>query len=161
MVHPVALLPLPVRKVGGGDKKGLVEARDRVRARLAALGPARQLIHGDLVPDNILVDGDALHVIDFDDFGWSWVGFEMATSLFPLQVSGGFEAGLEGYLEGYREVRSFPAEELELLPEMLMARSLSYLGWPVGRPEMAAARDLAPMLAFLVTQQAEEYLASR
>ncbi|MCX5739405.1 MAG: hypothetical protein NTZ61_13090, partial [Proteobacteria bacterium] len=29
-------------------------ARDRVRARLAALGPADALIHGDLVPDNLL-----------------------------------------------------------------------------------------------------------
>jgi Ser/Thr protein kinase RdoA (MazF antagonist) len=138
----------------------LVPARDRVRQRLSELGPASALIHGDLVPDNILLDGRTMRIIDFDDFGWSWVGFEMATSLFPLQISGGFEAGLEGYLEGYRGVRAFPEAELELLPDMLLARALSYLGWPVGRPEIASARDLAPMIAFMVTEAAESYLAS-
>jgi Ser/Thr protein kinase RdoA (MazF antagonist) len=139
----------------------LIPARDRVRQRLTDLGPADALIHGDLVPDNILIDGEAMRIIDFDDFGWSWVGFEMATSLFPLQISGGFDAGLEGYLEGYRGVRAFPDRELELLPDMLLARSFSYLGWPVGRPEIASARDLAPMFAFMVTEAAERYLVSR
>ena len=138
----------------------LITARDRVRQRLTDLGPAVELIHGDLVPDNILLDGSAMRIIDFDDFGWSWVGLEMATSLFPLQISGGFEAGLAGFLEGYRGVRPFPEAELEFLPDMLLARALSYLGWPVGRPEIASARDLAPMIAFMVTEAAEQYLAS-
>lgn len=136
----------------------LLAARDRVRQRLAGLGPADVLIHGDLVPDNILIDGATTRVIDFDDFGWSWPGFEMATSLFPLQVSGGFEAGLEGYLAGYREIGAFPQRDLELLPDLLMARSLSYLGWPVGRPEIESARQLAPMFAYLITEAAQAYL---
>jgi len=136
----------------------LLAARDRVRERLRRFRPADMLIHGDLVPDNILVDGATTRVIDFDDFGWSWIGFEMTTSLFPLQVSGSFDAGLAGYLEGYRAVRPFPADELELLPEMLMARGLSYLGWPVGRPEIESARNLIPMLIYMMTEASERYL---
>lgn len=118
----------------------LLGARDRVRARLQALGPVRQLVHGDLIPDNVLVDGERLNVIDFDDCGWSWPLFELATSVFPLLVGGGFDAGLEGFLAGYGEVRAFPEEELALLPDMLVARGLSYLGWPVGRPEIHSQR---------------------
>lgn len=114
----------------------LLRARDRVRQRLEVLGPPRQLVHGDLIPDNLLVDGDRLHVIDFDDCGWSWPLFELATSVFPLLISGGFDAGLEGFLAGYAEVRAFPEDELACLPDMLVARGLSYLGWPVGRPEI-------------------------
>lgn len=135
-------------------------ARDLARERLLALGPADALIHGDLVPDNILVDGSRRRLIDFDDFGWSWVGFEMATSLFPLQISGGFDVGLAGYLDGYRSVREFPEAELEALPDMLMARALSYLGWPVGRPEIASARDIAPMFVVMLAETASEYLAA-
>lgn len=114
----------------------LLRARDRARQRLEALGPVQQLVHGDLIPDNVLVDGDRLNLIDFDDCGWSWPLFELATSVFPLLVSGGFDAGLEGFLSGYAEVRTFPENELALLPDMLVARGLSYLGWPVGRPEI-------------------------
>lgn len=118
----------------------LLRARDRVRLQLEALGPPRQLIHGDLIPDNVLVDGVRLNVIDFDDCGWSWPVCELATSVFPLLVSGGFDAGLAGFLAGYGEVRVFPPEELELLPSVLVARALSYLGWPVGRPEIHSQR---------------------
>lgn len=139
----------------------LIAARDRVRGRLIGLGPADALIHGDLVPDNILVDGPVTRVIDFDDFGWSWVSFELVTSLFPLQISGGFDAGLTGFLEGYRSVRPFPKRELALLPELLVARALSYLGWPVGRPEIHSMRPLVPFLASTVTEACRRYLAER
>jgi Ser/Thr protein kinase RdoA (MazF antagonist) len=136
----------------------LLAARDRVRERLAQLGPADALIHGDLVPDNILVNGAATRVIDFDDFGWSWVGFELATSIFSLQISGGFDAGLAGYLEGYRSIRPMPEHELALLPDLLVARALSYLGWPVGRPEIHSMRPLVPFLAATITEACRRYL---
>ena len=140
------------------QRRVLVAARDRVRERLGELGPTDALIHGDLVPDNILVDGPVQRIIDFDDFGWSWIGFEMTTSLFPLQMSGGFDAGLEGYLEGYRSITPFPEEELDLLPDMLLARGLSYLGWPIARPEIRSARTLIPLFAAMLTESAAAYL---
>ena len=136
-------------------------ARDRVRARLAALGPADALIHGDLVPDNILVEGAVTRVIDFDDFGWSWPGMELATSIFPLQISGGFDAGLEGFLAGYRGIRPFPERDLALLPELLIARGLSYLGWPVGRPEIHSMRPIIPFLASSIADACRRYLDER
>lgn len=143
--------------IGADEMPILLAARDRVRERLVAR-PADVLIHGDLVPDNILVDGTATRVIDFDDFGWSWIGFEVATSLYTLQMAGGFDDALAGYLEGYRDVRPFPGEDLALLPDLLMARGLSYLGWPVGRPEIESARNLIPMLVYVVTAEARRYL---
>jgi len=143
--------------IGAEEMPILLAARDRVRARLAAR-PADVLIHGDLVPDNILVDGATTRVIDFDDFGWSWIGFEVATSLYTLQMAGGFDDALAGYLEGYRELRPFPEADLELLPDLLMARGLSYLGWPVGRPEIESTRNLVPMLVYAVTDEARRYL---
>lgn len=136
-----------------------LRARDRARARLLGLGPPRTLIHGDLIPDNLLASGSAVRVIDFDDCGWSWRGFELVTSLFPLLVSGGFETGLAGYLEGYRRVAPFPEDELGELPAFVMARALSYLGWPVGRPEIHSQQPLAPFLAARVSELAGRYLA--
>lgn len=139
----------------------LFRARDRVRESLAELGPPSQLIHGDLIPDNVLSDSRHLRIIDFDDCGWSWCGFELATSLFPLLVSGGFEAGLASYLNGYRRRRAFPDHELAVLPELLVARALSYLGWPAGRPEIHSQRELAPLFAAVITELAQRYLAGK
>lgn len=137
----------------------LVRARDRAREALAALGPADQLIHGDLIPDNLLAEGSAVRVIDFDDCGWSWFGFELVTSLFPLLVSGGFEVGLDGFLAGYRARRTLPEAHLAAVPSLVMARALSYLGWPVGRPEIHSQKALIPFIAGAVTDLAERYLS--
>jgi Ser/Thr protein kinase RdoA (MazF antagonist) len=139
----------------------LLCARDVVRTRLAALGPAKVLIHGDLLPDNLLVDDGVVHLIDFDDCGLSWPGMELVTSIFPLQIHGGFDAGLAGYLEGYRSLRSFPETDLELLPELLLARGLSYLGWPAGRPEIESVRSTVPFFVAAMTEAAEGYLGER
>lgn len=137
----------------------LLRARERVRGELARLGPPMLLIHGDLIPDNLLASADGVRVIDFDDCGWSWFGFELATSLFPLLVSGSFEAGVAAYLEGYRARRPVPEHELELLPALLVARALSYLGWPVGRPEIHSQTAAAPFFAKAIAELAELYLA--
>jgi Ser/Thr protein kinase RdoA (MazF antagonist) len=142
-----------------GQRDLCLRARDRVRARLAALPAPDVLIHGDLIPDNLLASGSTVRVIDFDDCGWSWRGFELVTSLFPLLVGGGFETGLEGYLEGYRRVAPFPEDELAEIPTFVMARALSYLGWPVGRPEIHSQQPLAPFLAARVSELAERYLS--
>jgi Ser/Thr protein kinase RdoA (MazF antagonist) len=137
-------------------RAALLAARERVRVRLAGLGRARELIHGDLIPDNLLAAGDRVRVIDFDDCGWSWFGFELATSLFPLRIAGGFDAALAGYLAGYRSVRAFPDWQLELLPAFLLARGLSYLGWPAGRPEIASQRPIVPFLARVLVDMARD-----
>lgn len=137
----------------------LFRARDRARAELEAHGRPVALVHGDLIPDNLLAGRDGVRVIDFDDCGSSWVGFELVTSLFPLRMTGGFEPGLRAWLEGYRAVCEFPTAELERLPAFLVARGLSYLGWPVGRPEIHLPEAVPGFLASRVTELAERYLS--
>lgn len=140
----------------------LLRARDRARERLAAFGASPEqygLVHGDLVPDNLLAEDAVVRAIDFDDCGFTWYGFELATSLFPLLVSGGFEVALAGYLEGYRSLRPWPDEAIGPIADFLMARALSYLGWPVGRPEIHSQQALVPFLVEVVTGLADRYLA--
>jgi Ser/Thr protein kinase RdoA (MazF antagonist) len=151
-------------ELGGLDAERLrvlFAARDRARERLEALPrtPDRWgLLHGDFLPENILMDARGPQLIDFDDCGEGWYGFELATGLFPLLRQEIFDDVLDAYLRGYRRVRALDEEGLDALPSFLMARGLSYLGWPVGRPEMEEARSLAPLLAELITAQAQRYL---
>jgi Ser/Thr protein kinase RdoA (MazF antagonist) len=145
--------------LGGAQRSVLLRARDRAREALEALGPADALVHGDLIPDNLLAGGEGVRVIDFDDCGFSWPGLELATSVFPLRVSGGLAAGLASWLEGYRALRPFPDADRELLPTFLVARGLSYLGWPVGRPEVALPEAAIAFMVDAITDLAERYLS--
>lgn len=140
------------------QREQLLGIRDRVRVRLAALGPPNLLVHGDLIPDNILAAADGVRVIDFDDCGWSWWVFELVTSVFPLIISGGYEDGRDGFLEGYRRVRPAPDDELEFVGPLIVARALSYLGWPAGRVEIHSQRPMASFLAAAVLQLTDRFL---
>jgi Ser/Thr protein kinase RdoA (MazF antagonist) len=143
------------------QRRLLFRARDRARETLSEFGatPDRYgLIHGDFLPENVLVSEAGPRLIDFDDSGQSWYGFELATALFPLLLQGYLADARAAYLDGYRARRALPEEHLAVLPAQLMARGLSYLGWPAGRPEMEEGRLLRPLLIASVTQLAERYL---
>jgi Ser/Thr protein kinase RdoA (MazF antagonist) len=43
------------------------------------------MIHADLHPGNLVVDGERLHVIDFDDAGFGWHMYELAVGVFSYQ----------------------------------------------------------------------------
>ena len=147
--------------VSEAQLKILFDARDRVRDELDELDRSSEsygLIHGDFLPENILVSGGETFLIDFDDCGWSWYAFELATALFPILSQENAIPLRDAYLEGYRRVRPFPDPQLEAMPTLLMARALSYLGWPAGRPEMEEGQLLAPILAEITMSLAERYL---
>jgi Ser/Thr protein kinase RdoA (MazF antagonist) len=142
--------------------KILTEARDRARERLIDFGTGRDrygLIHGDFLPENILVGEAGPRIIDFDDCGDSWYGFELATALFPLLLQPNLAVARNAYLGSYRRIRPLSEETVELLPTFLMARTLSYAGWPAGRPEMEEGRRLAPAIGPLAAHLAGRYLA--
>ena len=86
-------------------------------------------MHADFLPDNILVHDGRLTLIDFDDCGYGWHLYEMATGLFPQIRQPFFDDLVDAYLEGYRSEREFSREDEEILPAFLMICGLNYLGW--------------------------------
>ena len=68
------------------SKRHLMErARDRIRREFKAIDPSPEsygIIHADMAVENILVDGDHVRLIDFDDSGFGWYLFELATALY-------------------------------------------------------------------------------
>jgi Ser/Thr protein kinase RdoA (MazF antagonist) len=122
-------------------------------------GPDRYgLIHADLVPENILVDADSLQVIDFDDAGYGWHMFEIATSLYFIRRDSIYAQAREGVVEGYRAHRPLSEEHLALLPMFLAARGSTYLGWVHTRAGEPVASEMTPALIELATAAAEDYL---
>ena len=104
------------------------------------------LIHADLVPENLLVDGERMCVIDFDDAGFGWHLFELATSLYFIAGESVYPAAREALIRGYRSERALSDEALERLPLFLAARGTTYLGWVHTRQGSETARELTPFL---------------
>lgn len=146
------------------ERKLLVQARDAVHAGLSAYGsdPANGgrygLIHADLVAENLLVDGADVRLIDFDDAGFGWHLFELATALYFESDAPHFETAFAALVEGYRSVRDLPETQLAHMPLFFAARSFTYLGWIHTRPETETARTLGPMLIDMACRAARRYL---
>jgi Ser/Thr protein kinase RdoA (MazF antagonist) len=130
----------------------LVRARDRLRVELGALPRTPDvygLIHADFAPENLLVDGERVRLLDFDDAGYGWHAFELATSLYFHYGQPCYSSIRDAVVAGYREERTLTDEWLARLPLFLAARSTTYLGWVHTRPETETARELTPMLVEL------------
>ncbi len=88
------------------------------------------LIHADLVRENVLVRGDKLWLIDFDDAGFGFRLFDIATTLLKNLREPDYEALQAALLEGYRSERALGTEHLDLF---MALRAVTYVGWVLSR----------------------------
>lgn len=117
----------------------LLEARAEARRRLDAMAPGADigLIHADLMRENILVDGDTLRLIDFDDSGYGFRLYEFGTLMLQNLDEPGAEELLAAAVEGYSLRRPVDAANI---PLFVMLRCFASCGWAVPRlPEGSPA----------------------
>lgn len=120
----------------------LTAFRRHARAKLEAAGPDLDagLIHADLVRENVLVDGDALRLIDFDDGGCGFRLFDVATALIKNRREPDYDRLRAALIRGYHGVRPLDMSRLDLF---MALRAVTYVGWIVPRmdEEDAPARN--------------------
>jgi len=144
------------------ERRLMEKVRARVRQDLLEFGQSPDnysLIHADLVPENIMVDGEQVRLIDFDDAGYGWHLFEIATSLYFNLPETGYDELQSELIKGYRSIRPLADAELEKLPLFLLARATTYLGWVHTRQETATAQELTPVLIEMACKVADQYLS--
>ncbi len=143
------------------DREILTAVKSRALEELAAFGKTSDrygLIHADLVPENLLRDGDSVCLIDFDDAGFGWHVFDIATTLFFHLGEPHYADAEAALLEGYREVRELPDDHLAHLPLFFLLRGLTYLGWTHTRSETETAQTMKETITEAVMELAREYL---
>jgi Ser/Thr protein kinase RdoA (MazF antagonist) len=141
--------------VSAGERAVLIETRTRLHERLVRYGKDASrysVIHADLHPGNVLVNGDTLTAIDFDDIAWGWHMYDLAAALNQCQEFAEFGALYAACVAGYRKVRPVAEEDLAMLPLFLLVRGMAEIGWFADRPENATPAELAAMKDFVIGQ---------
>lgn len=119
------------------DAGSLLELRRSLRAAVASMGERDYgLIHADLVRENVLVKFGKVSFIDFDDAGYGWRLFDLATALLPNMGEPDYIDLRDAMIVGYRRHRVLSEADLQVLPMFLVLRALTYVGWFLTRPEV-------------------------
>ena len=118
--------------LGGEDVDVALRSLAASRMRLRAL--PRQVVHGDIGPDNILMSGnEVVALIDFTPF-WESVLFAACTALYWYHVHGvgsATAAALQSSVAEMNVERPWTADELRLWPAGLVREALRRLATPL------------------------------
>jgi len=128
----------------------LDEAVDRAQRTLDALWrePPHppHLLHGDVQPGNVMVDGDRVTLIDFQDLAW---GFEIIDVVIALRAMPHGDA----FRAGYETVRPWPDADVDTVTALSAARDLNVLNFGLSNRtaglEAFVARHAEPVIAWM------------
>ncbi|WP_068116197.1 phosphotransferase enzyme family protein [Tropicimonas marinistellae] len=116
------------------ERSFLLEARNRARTDLGAIShPDVGLIHADTLRENVLDDGRQLWLIDFDDSGWGYRGYDLGTALVQMLDSPNLSDRRSALVEGYLARRPGADGTVEKIPLFILIRGLVTAGWIVSR----------------------------
>lgn len=104
----------------------------------------------------MLLCGDRIAVIDFNDCGWGHYAFDLGVMRNELAVGSPARSVLRGsVLEGYQEVAPLPVTDSAQLEGFVSLRSIASLHWIARSPdadERRRALESAPAVPFFVGQ---------
>ena len=147
--------------VGRDEAHVLGRAADLVSDRLLdyGCGPDRfGLVHADMRLANLIVDGDRIAVIDFDDCGYSWFLFDLAATLSFVEDDPRVPSWCQDWLAGYARVRPLPPRADTLAATFVLLRRLMLLGWLASHAGIALSAELGAGFTVGSCELAERYL---
>ncbi len=145
-----------------GDVLGRLDTTLRRRLLAYGKGPERfGLVHADIRLANLLVDGDAVRVIDFDDCGYSWFMYDFATAVSFIEEHPDVPALKAAWVEGYRSVAPLAAADEAELDTFVMLRRLLLVAWIGSHHTFATeAAELGAGFTAVSCELAERYLST-
>lgn len=116
------------------------------------------LIHADMRLGNVLVDGDHVALIDFDDCGFCWFTYDFAAAISFHETNPAIPALKAAWLERYQAVRPLSTEDIASIDSMIMLRRMALLAWIGSHAETKLAQLHMPGFADGTAELAERYL---
>jgi Ser/Thr protein kinase RdoA (MazF antagonist) len=155
------------RKAPGLDAEyGPVVARldTELRRQLAAYGTGRDrfgLIHADMRLGNLLVEGDHVSLIDFDDCGFCWFTYDFAASISFHETHAAVPDLKQAWIDRYTRRRTLSRYDLASIDAMVMLRRMALLAWIGSHAETPLAQTHAPGFAEGTAILADRFLRGR
>ncbi|MEM7439652.1 MAG: phosphotransferase [Pseudomonadota bacterium] len=115
----------------------LVSFRAKARDALSATQDIG-LIHADMLRENVLVDGDTIRLIDFDDSAFGYRAFDVVTALIKNTSEPDYPDLKDALLDGYQSMRALDTSQLALFEAI---RLCTYIGWIVTRTDLPDHAD--------------------
>jgi Ser/Thr protein kinase RdoA (MazF antagonist) len=149
--------------VGAAEHDLLHRAAELLRNRLADYGSGPErfgLVHADLRLANLLVDGSAITVIDFDDCGFGWFFYDFGTAVSFIEDDPALPDWQDAWVTGYRSLRPITAADEDMLASFVLLRRLLLLAWMGTHSHSRESRTKAITYAEGSCTLAERYLGS-
>lgn len=148
-----------------GERRATLDRLDATIARRLeryGTGPQRfGLVHADIRLANLLVDGDRVRVIDFDDCGFSWFMYDFATTVSFIEDHPDVPELKQAWIEGYRSVAPLAAADEAELDTFVMLRRLLLVAWIGSHHQFATeAAELGAGFTAGSCALAESYLST-
>lgn len=111
------------------QKRALIRARDFLVEALTdhARTHDMQPIHADVLRENVLIHGEDLTLIDFDDSGWGFALYDLGTVMSQNLYEPARDALFEALCDGYG------TQDLRMTRIMTLARTCASVGWTIPR----------------------------
>ncbi len=116
------------------------------------------LIHADLVRENVLLDGDTIEIIDFDDCGQGWHAYDLAVALYQNREEAIYPLIEASLLDGYRQERELAPQDVAALPLFSALRAFAFLGWVQSRVEGDITREAGMRISTIASGVVAAYL---
>lgn len=149
--------------VGEPEAEVLARAEQLLGRRLAEYGTGSDtfgLVHADLRLANLLVDGDTITVIDFDDCGFGWYFYDFGTAVSFFEDHPSVPDWQDAWVTGYRTRREMSAADEDMLASFVLLRRMLLLAWMGTHSHSRESRAISVTYAAGSCTLAEKYLSS-
>jgi Ser/Thr protein kinase RdoA (MazF antagonist) len=142
----------------------LEQALDLIRLRVERFGAGPDrfgLVHADLRLANLLVHGDHLRIIDFDDCGFSWFLYDFATAVSFIEHEPIVPDLLQAWVRGYRKTAPLSDGDRAEIPTFVVLRRILLCAWLASHAEVPFARQFGAAYTRGAVTLAEQFLRGR
>ncbi|AFM19588.1 putative homoserine kinase type II (protein kinase fold) [Mycolicibacterium chubuense NBB4] len=149
--------------VGPAEEEVLTRAQELLQQRLSEYGSGPDtfgLVHADLRLANLLVDGDTITVIDFDDCGFGWYFYDFGTAVSFFEDHPSVPEWQEAWVSGYRTRRELTPADEDMLASFVLLRRLLLLAWMGTHSHSRESQAISITYAAGSCELAERYLSS-